>query len=85
MARQGAGDSNKSAFLTLYDYGQGAIWRVILAESAEQISDRYPALEVLSAPPDWMRDEDLRDIEQRSTVDIDDEDNFLAGLRRRHR
>jgi hypothetical protein len=68
----------------LYDYGQGVIWRVILASSADQIADRYPQLEILAAPPDSMTDETLRDIEQHSTVDIDDQDDvFLAGLRTR--
>lgn len=82
VQRRGSDGSAKTPYLTVYDYGQGGIWRVILARSADQIAARYPELKILSAPPDWMSDEQLREIEQHSTVDIDDHgEPFLAALR----
>lgn len=82
MQRRGSDGSGKTPYLTVYDYGQGGIWRVILARSADQIAARYPELKILSAPPEWMSDELFRDIEQHSTVDIDDQgEPFLAALR----
>lgn len=69
-------------FLTVYDYGQGGVWRVLLAESEAEIDTKYPELQVLAEPPDWMTLEQLEDIKARATVDIDDSDDpFLASLR----
>ena len=72
----------KQSFLTVYDYGQGGVWRVLLADSADEVVSRYPELKVLAEPPPWMSAEELYDIEARSTLDIDDQDDpFLESLR----
>jgi hypothetical protein len=72
----------KRPFLTVYDYGQGGVWRVILAESEADIAAQYPELQVFAEPPEWMSAEKLHEIESRSTVDIDDaSEPFLASLR----
>jgi hypothetical protein len=73
----------KRAFLTVYDYGQGGVWLFLLAESEEQIRDRYPDLQVVDVPPPSLDDEQLADIRARRTLDIDDAtDPFLASLRK---
>ncbi|MFT6581953.1 MAG: hypothetical protein ACJAU6_002394 [Alphaproteobacteria bacterium] len=59
----------KTKFLTVYDYGMGAIWRYIYARRAEEIADKYPGLEVLEQEPDWISDEFRRDVR---VVDIND-------------
>ena len=72
----------KQPFLTVYDYGQGGVWVVLLAESEHEIAEKYPELDVVVDPPPTMSAEELQDIEERSTVDIDDAtDPFLASLR----
>ena len=72
----------KTRFLVAYDYESGGIWAVVLAESAEQIQARYPALEVVDPPPFWLTEEKLRKLEDRMTVDIDDDDHpFLKEAR----
>lgn len=72
----------KTPFLAVYDYGQGGIWIVLLAESADQIKERYPELKVIERPAPSMNDEELEVIRARRTLDIDDEtDAFLASLR----
>ena len=72
----------KQPFLTVYDYGQGGVWRVLLADSADEVVSKYPELEVLTEPPPWMSADLLHDIEDRMTVDIDDQDDsFLESLR----
>jgi hypothetical protein len=69
-------------FLTVYDYGQGGVWIVLLANSADEIAEKYPQLRVVDHPPPTMSPEELRDIETRRTLDIDDTaDPFLASLR----
>jgi hypothetical protein len=73
----------KRPFLTVYDYGQGGVWLFLLAESEEQIRERYPDLQIAEKPPPSLDEEQLADIRAR-TLDIDDEtDPFLASLRKR--
>jgi hypothetical protein len=73
----------KRPFLTVYDYGEGGVWLVLLAESAAQIREKYPDLQVVEKPPPSMNEEQLEDIRARRTLDIDDEaDPFLASLRK---
>ena len=69
----------RSAFLTLYDYGQGDIWTFLLADSEAEIREAYPQLEVVSVPPPWMTSDHLRLIR---TVEIKDTDDpFLRAIR----
>jgi hypothetical protein len=70
-------------FLTVYDYGQGGVWTLLLADSADQIRDRYPELKVVTHPPGTMTDEELERIRsKRHRVDIDDlQEPFLKSLR----
>lgn len=71
-----------SEYLCVYDYGMGGVWRVVLAESPEAISTKYPHPKVLLEPPDWMSEAKLMDIKARSTVALDDDtDPFLSSLR----
>lgn len=69
----------RQRFLTVYDYGQGAVWVYLLAESEGEIATRFPQLRVVESPPAWMTESDL---EKVRTVDIDDpDDGFLASFR----
>ena len=74
-------------YLTVYDYGMGGVWTLILAESANEIEERYPELTIVTDPPGTMTAEELADIRsRRNAVDIDDlEDPFLASLRAHRR
>jgi hypothetical protein len=72
----------KSEFLVGYDYGTGGVWAYLLADSLDEVSKRYPELQVISEKPSWMFDDEERRIRDRMTIDIDDESNeFLAALR----
>ena len=67
--------------MTVYDYGQGAIWRVVLAESRAQVEWEIPQLTVMDSPPVWMTPSELDAVK---VVDIDSlEDPFLNNLRRK--
>lgn len=71
----------KKKFLTVYDYGMGGVWTYILANSAKDVSDKYPKLKVLDQEPDWFFDQDTNKIIR--TVDIDDlPDPFLREVRK---
>lgn len=58
----------KRRHLITYDYGQGALWAFLLAESPEEIRTRHPELTIVEEPPTWMTQEELAEIE---TIDID--------------
>ena len=42
-----------SEFLVVYDYGMGALWAVVLADSADEITARYPeiTIAITTGPP----------------------------------
>lgn len=56
----------KRRFLTIYDYGMGGVWQYVHAESTEEITAKYPALEIVNELPAAMKDLKLRE------YDIDD-------------
>jgi hypothetical protein len=64
-------DVQKTRYLSVYDYGQGGIWLYLIARSPEEITAKYPELQVVSEHPDWLKGDHLRNVEAR-TFDIDD-------------
>lgn len=76
----------KNRYLIAYDYGQGAVWAYITAESPEQITDQFPDFSVVETPPTWMTEEVRRAIEDRMSFDLENPSGWLAEvieLRRR--
>lgn len=41
-------------FVVAYDYGMGALWAPMIADSREAISERYPELDVFDRKPDHI-------------------------------
>jgi len=41
-------------YFVLYDYGQGGLWVILAAESAEQIRSKYPMLQVFEGEPPML-------------------------------
>ena len=75
----------KSRYLVAYDYGQGAVWAYIAAESAKQIHDHFPDFSIVETPPTWMTDGELRELEARMSFDIDNPTGWLAEVLERRR
>lgn len=46
--------TTRKEYLTVYDYGTGAVWYYITASSPDEILKKYPKLEVLEKEPDWF-------------------------------
>ena len=69
----------KQKYLTVYDYGQGAVWRFLWAESETEITNAYPELEIVEVKPSWMTTERLASITE---CDIDSPDDFLLALKK---
>lgn len=59
------------AYFVLYDYGQGGLWAIVEAESAEQISGRIPDVLVFDEPPKWLAREALDAIRARGVQSLD--------------
>ena len=61
----------KKRYLVACDYGQGATWLLIDAESADQIESKFPELKVVFDPPEWMTEERIRNLEETACYDLD--------------
>jgi len=44
-------------FLVAYDYGMGGLWAILMAPSADAITEKYPELGVAAKRPPWMGDD----------------------------
>ena len=53
-----------SEFLVVYDYGMGGLWAVVLADSVDQITTRYPEVKIATDRPAWMDDSDFERLRQ---------------------
>jgi len=71
----------RKEFLVLYDYGQGGLWAIIRADTAQQIRDRYPQLQVFEKRPSFLSADMLADLQRKPAADIDDPPTgWLADL-----
>ena len=61
----------KREFLVCYDYGMGGLWGLFLARRADEITDLYPELVIVSERPNWMTEADLQGLRDRELHDID--------------
>lgn len=72
---------SRKEFFSLYDYGQGGLWVIIRADSAAQIRDRYPQLEVFEGTPSMLDDATVAIIRRVGVHDIEEPaTGWLADL-----
>lgn len=73
--------TRRREFIVCHDYGQGATWAVVLADSPESIRARFPAVEVRESWPAGLDDATIAAIRRDQTFDIDDSPTgWLATL-----
>ena len=71
----------KREFFTVDDYGQGGVWLVIRAASADAIKEKYPELEVFDEAPNFLTDEVVERARAKRSYDLDDEPTgYLAEI-----
>lgn len=58
-------------FYVAYEYGSGAAWAFVKAESAEEVATEWPEVEVYETPPGWMTVEDLHQVRRYAAVDFE--------------
>lgn len=56
--------------LVAYEYGSGAAWGYIVAESREAIAAQVPEVEIHDRPPTWMTDDDVAVVREHATVEV---------------
>lgn len=59
-------------YLVAYEYGQGAVWAFVHAESASRIEIDFPELTVVRERPPWMTPEDEAKIAEVHTYHLED-------------
>jgi hypothetical protein len=72
-------------FYVAYEYGTGAAWAFVKAETAEEVVAELPELDVYETPPEWMTVEDLHQVRRHACVDIHEAtsiDEILDASRR---
>jgi hypothetical protein len=57
-------------FYVAYEYGSGAAWAFVKADTAADVVAEWPEVEVYETPPDWMTVEDLHQVRRHAVVDI---------------
>lgn len=70
----------KKSFLVVYDYGQGGVWAFVKARSRAEIERRFPELEIVDKPPEWMSLAEKKRLKEQMTFDVDQPRGFLASL-----
>ncbi len=57
-------------FYVAYEYGSGAAWAFVKADTADEVVAEVPELDVYDTPPEWMTVEDLHQVRQHASVEI---------------
>jgi hypothetical protein len=71
----------KAPHLVCYDYQHGGVWAFVLAGSPDEITKKYPELQVVDSTPAWMTQAVIDRLQSTMTIDIDDAGNpFFAAL-----
>lgn len=62
---------NRKEFLVLYDYGQGGLWVLVHADSADQIRQRFSEVQVFDERPAMVSDDMLEAIRAAGVIDVE--------------
>ena len=57
-------------FYVAYEYGSGAAWAFVKADTADEVVAEVPELDVYDTPPEWMTVEDLHQVREHASVEM---------------
>ena len=57
-------------FYVAYEYGTGAAWAFVKAETAAEVTAEFPELDVYDTPPEWMTIDDLHQVREHASVEL---------------
>ena len=72
-------------FYVAYEYGTGAAWAFAIADTPGEVIAELPEVDVYETPPEWMTIEDLHQVREHASVDINNTasiDQILEASRR---
>ncbi len=72
-------------YYVAYEYGTGAAWAFVKADTPDEVVAELPELDVYETPPEWMTVEDLHQVRRHASVDINKSaslDEILLASRR---
>lgn len=72
-------------FYVAYEYGSGAAWAFVKADTAEEVVAELPEVDVYDTPPEWMTIDDLHRVREHASLDIHETasvDEILEASRR---
>lgn len=72
-------------FYVAYEYGTGAAWAFVKAETADEVVAELPELDVYDTPPEWMTIEDLHQVREHASIEMGAQaslDHVLEASRR---
>lgn len=72
--------SGGSEFFVCYSYGQGGLWAIVRADSADRVKDVFPDVDVFPQRPDWMTSTDEAELRSLGVSDADDRDSWFSRL-----
>ena len=69
------------AFLVVYDYGMGGVWGFASAESEAEILDAFTEMKVVHETPEWMTEEQEKNVRSESSFTIGEASSYPEWLR----
>ncbi len=63
-------------FFVAYEYGTGAAWAFVKADTAADVTAELPELDVYETPPEWMTIEDLHRVREHAYVELNQQSNL---------
>jgi hypothetical protein len=77
-------EDHMDGFYVAYEYGSGAAWAFVKADTPGDVVAELPELDVYETPPDWMTVEDLHQVREHASVEFGNAslDHILDASRR---
>lgn len=63
-------------FYVAYEYGSGAAWAFVQADTTADVIAEFPELDVYDTPPEWMTVEDLHQVREHASVALSNGSNL---------
>ena len=57
-------------FYVAYEYGSGAAWAFVKAQTADEVIAEFPEVDVYDTPPEWMTIDDLHQVRKHASVEM---------------
>ena len=64
--------AGRPEFFVCHDYGQGGLWAIVRADSAEQVRQRFPGLPVFESPPPGLDAGAIEVIRRNGVMAVED-------------